>query len=100
MLLDRQIVEEPRFVGKEGQTLLGILRVPRQVASANADRAARWRNDAGEAAQGGCFTRAVGADKSEHFAGLHGKGQFPHGDEGIVELGQTVDFDHGKEAAG
>ena len=70
---DRQVIEQPRLVREERQLLFRRDRVLRQVVAADANAAARGRNDAGQAAQRGGLARAVGPDQAHDFAGLHVK---------------------------
>ena len=94
MLLDGEIIEQSWFIGEKSQLPLRRNWVLLQIMPAEAHGPLRGRNDPRQTTQGRRLARAVRADQSEHFARLDHKGQFAHRRETVVELGQTVGFDH------
>ena len=63
-------VRAQKAQGREkGQAPLGLNGVAPHGVAADFDRAARRGDDAGQAAQGGGFARAIGADQADDFAG-------------------------------
>ena len=83
VLRHRQVIEQARFVRKKGQVPLGFNGIAPHAVPADLHRAARRRDDAGEAAEGGGFARAIGADQPDDFPGADGEGK-------IVDRGELA----------
>ena len=100
VLADREVVEEPGFVGEKRELALGGDGIGGEIDTANADGAAVGGDDAGEAAERAGFAGAVGADEAEDLAGLNGERQITDGGEIAVAFGEARDFDHGRRTCG
>ena len=94
MLLHRKVIEQPRFIGEKGKLPFGGNRIGGQVFPGDAHGSAGRGDDAGQAAQGGGFARAIGPDQTHHFARSHGKREIADRGELVVQFGQALDFNH------
>ena len=71
-------------------------RIGGDVKAAHGNLAGAGGNEAGDHAHGGGFAGAVGAEKSEHFPPLDGKGNIIDGQFGAERLAQIFNFNHSK----
>ena len=86
VLLDRQVVEEARLVGEEGEIPLRFDAVLDDVVAADQDLAVARRMDAGERAERRRLSGPVRTDEPEDFARLHGEGEVVDGRQVAVAL--------------
>ena len=94
VLLHGQVIEQARLIREKRQLPLRRNRIGPKVMPANADAAARRRNNAREAAQGGGLARAIGPHQAHHLAGLNLEAEFVHRHELAVQLGQCFNLNH------
>jgi hypothetical protein len=81
MFPDREVIEQPRFVGQPGHDAFRRDRVEGEVVAVEPQRAAGRRDDPAEAPEGGGLAGAVGAHQTEHLPRPDAETQVPHGDE-------------------
>jgi len=91
----RQVVEQVRFVGHEGELLARRDGLFDEIVAADADGSGRHRDDAGEAAQRGGLSGAVRSHQPEDLPRADVQRQLVDGGEPLVGLDQLVDLDHG-----
>jgi hypothetical protein len=86
VLLDGEIIEEPRFIRKESKLPFGGDGVLEQIATCDADAALGRRDNARDAAEGGGFSGSVRPNQTKDLTGKNIKRQILHGRELFVEL--------------
>ena len=94
VLVDRQILEQLWLVGNECERGFGPPRIRRQVGAGHPHAPAARNDDAGQAPECRCLTRAIRPNETHDLAGRDRERQVVDCDEITVELREAGDFDH------